>query len=577
MSAEAEITAVLDGKRRSAVVAGDCIDVLRALPADSVSAAVTDPPYGLSAEPDAAEVLRHWLAGDRYEHKSSGFMGTSWDSFVPGPEYWREVFRVLKPGGHLLAFAATRTWDLMSIAIRLAGFQNRDTIRVDGPPALGWKTGQGFAKGLNVGKAIDKAAGAERETEAGAPMGTIDPRPNSGKNMENAALITAPATVEAAEWEGWNTNLKPSWEVILLFRKPLSEPTVAANVLAHGTGALNIDACRVDFAGADDEHESKQKNQHSDFGNVDRANKVFAEDGGTRVNYNPEGRWPPNAVIVHDARCQRVGTKRVAAITGTAQGKMAGKNAGVYGEFAGSNRAGEATGYADADGMEEISDWRCVDGCAAAALDAQSGVDSTRPGQPRISSDPHTLATGNGFRMRHTGTEYSDQGGASRFVPQFQAKDPDPFLYEAKAPAREKFLYCAICRDAFPVADERKHVHGRADAKHIVRHPTQKPLSLMRWIVRLCCAKDGVVLDPFCGSGTTGVACSAEGMRFIGIELDPAHAEMARRRIEADSPLLAFAERAAAQKSEATAPAAAQVQEMSETTEAPIPGGGASR
>lgn len=115
---------------------GDCREVLRSVPDESLDACVTDPPYGLSKEPDIAEVLRHWLAGESYEHGSKGFMGSAWDSFVPGPEYWREVYRVLNPGAYLLAFCGTRTWDLLSIAIRFAGFENRDTIRFDGPPAL---------------------------------------------------------------------------------------------------------------------------------------------------------------------------------------------------------------------------------------------------------------------------------------------------------------------------------------------------------------------------------------------------------------------------------------------------------
>ena len=110
------------------LIHGDCLDVMREMPANSVDSIVTDPPYGLSKEPDIAEVMRHWLADEEYQHGTGGFMGKSWDSFVPGPRYWREALRVLKPGGTCLVFAGTRTVDLMSIALRFAGFQIRDTL-----------------------------------------------------------------------------------------------------------------------------------------------------------------------------------------------------------------------------------------------------------------------------------------------------------------------------------------------------------------------------------------------------------------------------------------------------------------
>ena len=111
------------------VLHGDCLEVLRTMPDNSVDAVVTDPPYGLSREPDIEEVLRHWLAGDDYNHRGGGFMGKTWDSFVPGPAVWREVCRVVKPGGHILCFAGTRTVDLMGISLRLGGFEIRDCLQ----------------------------------------------------------------------------------------------------------------------------------------------------------------------------------------------------------------------------------------------------------------------------------------------------------------------------------------------------------------------------------------------------------------------------------------------------------------
>jgi len=130
------------------VILGDCLDVLRELPDNSIDSVVTDPPYGLSKEPDIEEVLTKWMAGEDYTHRGGGFMGKTWDSFVPGPSIWREVYRVLKPGGHALVFAGTRTQDLMTVSLRLAGFEIRDVIA--------WLYFSGFPKSLDVGKAFDR-------------------------------------------------------------------------------------------------------------------------------------------------------------------------------------------------------------------------------------------------------------------------------------------------------------------------------------------------------------------------------------------------------------------------------------
>lgn len=216
------------------VANSDCIEFMRTLPDNSVDSIVTDPPYGLSKAPNMAEVMRHWLNGDDYQHKGAGFMGKSWDSFVPGPSVWREALRVLKPGGHLAAFAGSRTYDLMCLSIRLADFEIRDQLM--------WLYGSGFPKSLDVSKAIDAALGVRREAVARSTDrrgdGTTYGLGLSGNLTSNKAVTAA------AAWQGWGTALKPAHEPIVLARKPL-DGTVANNIMVHGAGALNIDGCRV--------------------------------------------------------------------------------------------------------------------------------------------------------------------------------------------------------------------------------------------------------------------------------------------------------------------------------------------
>jgi DNA modification methylase len=234
----------------SQLLLGDCLEVMRTLSDCSVDAVVTDPPYGLADHPpkEVAACLAAWLAGEPYKPKGKGFMGKAWDAWVPGPEVWRECLRVLKPGGHLLAFAGTRSMDLMSMAVRLAGFELRDSIGWahdgGGAPLLAWTYGSGFPKSLDVSKAIDKAAGMLGAQSQGANYAGGDYAPRDKTMRSDYGYKYAPATPEAQQWAGWGTALKPSWEPVILARKPL-EGTVAANVLAHGAGGINVDGCRV--------------------------------------------------------------------------------------------------------------------------------------------------------------------------------------------------------------------------------------------------------------------------------------------------------------------------------------------
>jgi DNA modification methylase len=245
---------------------GDCLERLRELPACSVDACVTDPPYGLS------------------------FMGKKWDYDVPGEDIWRECLRVLKPGGHLLAFAGTRTQHRMAVRIEDAGFEIRDMIA--------WVYGSGFPKSHNIGKAIDKAAGAEREV-VGLGRYANRGRVNSANTYGDAPsssseMLTAPATPEAQQWDGWGTALKPALEPITVARKPF-KGNVAANVLAHGTGAINIDGCRVGTEGRPLILGDYKETRNSVYeGRMDGSLQGGSKHGGETTL----GRWPAN--LIHD-------------------------------------------------------------------------------------------------------------------------------------------------------------------------------------------------------------------------------------------------------------------------------------
>src|SRR5699024_9187625 len=266
---------------------GDCIETMNAMPPESIDAIVTDPPYGL------------------------GFMGKKWDGLPPSLEWAEACYRVLKPGGHIVAFGGTRTWHRLAVAIEDAGFEMRDS--------LAWLYGSGFPKSHDIGKAIDKLAGAEREVigRTATPF-KVDAAAHRGTSLQGSVNgdfskqtdedgyryteHTAPATPEAQQWDGWGTALKPAFEPIVLARKPLAEKTVARNVLAYGTGAINVDACRI----ATDEN--LNGGAYAKVGNRGVSASLHAGSGmntpgktvGTEF-VQPSGRWPANVLLDHHA------------------------------------------------------------------------------------------------------------------------------------------------------------------------------------------------------------------------------------------------------------------------------------
>lgn len=266
------------------------INALRELPENSVDACLTDPPYGLSEPPtpkELTEILNAWIAGEVYTPKGGGFMGKAWDAFVPGPEVWRELHRVLKPGAFAFVFAGSRTQDLMGLALRLAGFELRDTTA--------WLYGSGFPKSLNISAQIDKQLGAERQVigEAecrpqfvGAGNGGFNKPPGEDGRPATYAL-TAPATPEAQAWEGYGTALKPGYEPAILVRKPL-DGTHAENAMRWGVGGLNVDGARIagDMSG---NWGGNQVNIGIGYNG--------AEGVGYRTQQHDNRRWPVNVVI----------------------------------------------------------------------------------------------------------------------------------------------------------------------------------------------------------------------------------------------------------------------------------------
>jgi len=283
---------------------GDCLEVMRGMADNSVDAIVTDPPYGLS------------------------FMGKKWDYDVPEQAIWEECLRVLKPGGHLLAFAGTRTQHRMAVRIEDAGFEIRDMIA--------WVYGSGFPKSHSIGKAIDREAGergavGKRFVAAGGDL------PSPERNYDDPPLV-----LEAAkQWQGWGTALKPALEPITMARKPLVG-TVAANVLEHGTGAINVDGCRVEL-----ETDCRLLKGGTYGGNrgSDKGTSMFGTNTkglGYQVP-SANGRWPAN--LIHD------GSEEVLAgfpqSKGTASGGSPDRNSksseAYWGEGGGGFKGGRST------------------------------------------------------------------------------------------------------------------------------------------------------------------------------------------------------------------------------------------
>lgn len=431
---------------------GDCLDKLKEMDDNSVDSIVTDPPYGLS------------------------FMGKQWDYDVPSIEIWQECLRVLKPGGHLLAFAGSRTYHRTAVRIEDAGFEIRDMIS--------WLYGSGFPSSMDISKQIDKREGVEREVVGYDASKARPNKENFAKRTDrqptstaiegwrdNGATITAPATDLAKQWSGWGTALKPAHEPAVMARKPISEKTVVDNVLEWGTGAINIDESRIGFVSEADKKESTQKNQHADFGTKPLTGNVIYGDYSMvqPKNYNPPGRFPANLILDEEAGKLLDEQSGISKSSGGSGEKSKGAlGNSVYGKYKNETLASNAGGLGDIGGASRF--FYCP---KVGKSERNEGLDGFEE-KPRSDMNKMMGESGN----------FKTGSGNDRTT------------------------------------------------KFKNTHPTVKPVDLMLYLIRLVTPKGGTTLDPFMGSGSTGKAAVRGGFGFIGIEREQEYFDIAEARIE---------------------------------------------
>jgi DNA modification methylase len=532
---------------------GDCLEMMRDMADNSVDAVVTDPPYGLS------------------------FMGKEWDHGVPGVPFWTEALRVLKPGGYLLAFGGTRTFHRLAVAIEDAGFEIRD--------CLSWLYGSGFPKSHNIGKAVDKIQGNERKVlEKIKPAGFK----TAASGYKDNKAWSGISTKGNSEWEGWGTALKPAWEPIIMARKPMSEKTVAANVLKWDVGGLNIDSSRVPAYNSEHE-QSNIPDRKSCQGIGSEENTRGRSLCGLR-NLREES----SQVEVADRTGEVADYMRSGVSVGNdanaCQPKMAGGNVDRQSDGVSALASPRSESSGQGTTSDAVAEGNCRastgDGAQTGAMANDQGARSPRQREQVGQSAGESGAAGGGKSRQGTSPSASaigetgsgKQASASRVgkgeslgrwpanlvlsypEDEYDADGnllPNPGSDEVLAgfpgegdKSAARFFYCAKAskdeRNAGLEGMEEKMREGNRpnspddsgrwpDHDHGIRgannHPTVKPVSLMRWLVRMVTPPDGVVLDPFCGSGSTGVAAVREGFRFIGIEMNPEYVLIAELRI----------------------------------------------
>ena len=525
----------------NSIVNGDNLTVMKTFPDNCIDAIVTDPPYALvggsrggslSIGDKTTPFGRSGPSKNGVSIKK-GFMGKEWDGKLPGIETWEEALRVAKPGAHMLAFGGSRTHHRLMVAIEDAGWELRDCAM--------FLYGSGFPKSMDVSKAIDKAAGVEREVVGKGISGNPQSHKthNMGNDIANGGYefggefnITAPATDAAKQWNGWGTALKPAWEPVILFRKPL-DGTIANNVIKWGCGSLNIDACRI----AHKEPTKNTKRVGRKEADVWSDNACgFDNEKNTVASADPKGRFPANLLLDNQTALMLdeqsgVSTSRVGNPRGTTK----------KGLFANAKFNKVGTEHDDTGGASRFffnaTDGRfpanlILDEEAAELLDIQTGI---------LKSGDNCTRTKTGSFLEHGGlgkpgdvqVTYGDEGGASRFF--YCAKASRSERNAGLDDIPEKEVPYSEYRDNFK--DTKSYVTHYPDGtqrpvnKTKNAHPTVKPLTLMRYLCRLVTPPRGIVLDPFAGSGSTCIAAVQEGFNYIGIEMETEYVEIANKRI----------------------------------------------
>jgi DNA modification methylase len=420
------------------IIQGNCLEVLTQLEDNSIDAIVTDPPYEL------------------------GFMGKSWDNtgIANNPLMWAECLRVLKPGGHLLAFSGTRTYHRMAVAIEDAGFEVRDMIE--------WIYSTGFPKSLNIGKAVDKLQGNEREIVGEQKlMGTA--RRMKGGNFndfggEDTADVVS-LTKGTSEWEGWGTALKPAHEPICMARKPLAEKTVAENCLKYGTGGINIDESRVGYSSEyDKKHQDDiQKGQL----NADNG-KFFGGNGQSISSGNLQGRFPAN--LIHD-------------------------------------------------NSEEVRE--CFPESKSGAM---NGIykNTMMKGEPGVRD-------GKEIYLHQEASSGNASRFFKSIIYQAKASKSERNKGCEELEEKERIDYGGFHSEQGLINNNRNPENRKPTTNN---HPTVKPIALMEYLIKMVTPKGGIVLDPFAGSGSTLVAAKQNGFQYVGIELDKDYCIIAESRLK---------------------------------------------
>jgi len=568
------------------IYCGDCLELMKEMPDNSVDSIVTDPPYGIS------------------------FMGKKWDYKIPGVDVWKEALRVLKPGGYALIACGTRTQHRMAVNIEDAGFEIRDLIA--------WVYGSGFPKSLNVGKAIDKMQGNDREV-----LGTQKRTGRSAGILGKKTAITHIHDKGNSPYEGWGTALKPAMELWTLARKPLSEKTVAANVLKWGTGGINVDGCRVNLVNNDDTKRAKGGHKTSYIG------------GHIEKNYGIEnqadrdlGRFPAN--LIHDGSDEVVegfpNTK-----SGLMKQKIGGGKFNVFGkqyprDVETIGDSGSAARFFKQISVDNICSlcyitickdnnkeetWKSISANSAeknlktSPAITESIAHSNVGGLPVEKLVHFVKSVGNlcdscatNFVQEVVVISHSDSsqetlqviqdftgnykkcillqslvqyvevmvsidttptmenlltlfGSANlvitNYIQEIKKSEPSRLIYAPKASKaeRNKGLYGMEEKlkpgtefrpsylEKFETTGDKGSPRARF-GKMKNNHPTVKPIKLMRYLCRLITPPKGIVLDPYAGSGTTCISALIEAFRFIGMDDTPGYCEIGNRRIESE-------------------------------------------